>query len=149
MRHRVVALFVTHGDALAPCAEGAPFAFAAFVLQADAVERTVIRKQATYLTTQFHRVPTKNRLGLGVEQRVIEREVDVRAGIAVAAGEPEFRAAGRVAVADELKTNAVIAHHLRIGLIGTQGDEGGVASRQCIGDTGRGERRAVNLQHGA
>ena len=146
MRHRVVALFVTHGDALAPCAEGAPFAFAAFVLQADAVERTVIRQQAAYLAAQFHRVLAKDRLGLGVEECVIEREVDVRAGIAVADGEPEFRTSGRVAVADELQTDTVVAHHLRVGLIDTQGDEGGVASRQCIGDTGRGERHAVDFK---
>ena len=146
MRHRVVTFFVTHGDTLAPCAERTPFAFAAFVLQADAVERTVIRQQAAYLAAQFHRVPTKNRLGLGVEERVIEREVDVRAGIAVADGEPFLRASGRVAVADELQTDTVVAHHLGVGLIDTQGYEGRVACRQCIGDTFGGKRRAVDLK---
>ena len=146
MRHRVVTFFVTHSDTLSPCAERTPFAFASFVLQAYAVERTVIRQQATYLTAQFHRVLAQNRLGLGVEERVIEREVDVRAGITVADGEPEFRASGRVAVTDELQTDTVVAHHLGVGLIDAQGDKSGVACRQCIGDTGRGKRRAVDLK---
>ena len=146
MRHRVVTFAVTHGDTLAPCAQGAPFAFAAFVLQADAVERTVIRQQAAYLTAQFDGVLAQDGLGLRIEQGVVERQIDIRAGVAVADGEVQLRTACRVAVAIEFECDIVVLHHFGVGLIDAQGYEGGVASRQCIGDTGRGKRRAVDLK---
>ena len=147
LRHRVVTFAVTNGDTLAPCAEGAPFAFAAFVLQADAVERTVIRQQAAYLAGQFDGVLAQDGLGLRIEQGVVERQIDIRAGVAVADGEVQLRTACRVAVAIEFECDIVVLHHFGVGLIDAELHEERISGSHHVGDTCRCKRRAVHFEH--
>ena len=147
LRHRVVTFAVTNGDTLAPCAERTPFAFAAFILQADAIEGTVVLQQTADLTGQFDGVLAQDGLGLRIEQGVVERQIDIRAGVAVADGEVQLRTACRVAVAIEFECDIVVLHHFGVGLIDAELHEERISGSHHVGDTCRCKRRAVHFEH--